>query len=663
MSEQQNMASNLREKERIDYKVLNESGQIQLKSSNLDIIQSTQPTNMENIETTDKYSLPSDTVNSDESFGVDEMSNQMKELKLTKTTDNTIQSGNKTKQQEINVISDLDLLKSKYDILKDEIEYYIDENPTNYSIVSIDDIDSCVQKITDLRSQLRQIVKQIQIAMDTEQFKSAFMNEITSIYGCIKEYIINAKDRKAEIRMQNKEVNDANSTIKLKRDIEENSQRKRATEFLINEVNRISNELLEEFEKRCDGQITDDEISRRKEDLPANLLKMEQLSAKFQKCLETIPDDYEDKDTYINLMSTQYNNLVQYKETYEKFIQNEIREREISKEKSFQMTSLNINLSKFGGYDSEMDIYTFQYEFEKLHLRTTPKKMLSDLLKYNYLDEPALSLVKSLDNIDEMWSRLKKAYGDAKTLLNKKLSSVQSIGPLWKIKDIEKLKMALMSLINGMSDLMSLAKYHDIEGKLYFGDGIDKIYELMGDFRVTKWLTNTCDMNLDGEQLWKELISFLEKELKVKQELSNIKKKCMNNERTDKNQNSYCISTNSNEDESVLESNDQECDNTIHLATGNQNAGSSKCTFCEETGHFERTDAQGNKVVDYFSCEKFVQMTPLDRFKELRRKGYCYMCLYPGALQHVGKHASGLCRSDFTCKHSSHDSYKRKNMY
>ena len=86
------------------------------------------------------------------------------------------------------------------------------------------------------------------------------------------------------------------------------------------------------------------------------------------------------------------------------------------------MTSLNINLSKFGGYDSEMDIYTFQYEFEKLHLRTTPKKMLSDLLKYNYLDEPALSLVKSLDNIDEMWSRLKKAYGDAKTLLNKKLS-------------------------------------------------------------------------------------------------------------------------------------------------------------------------------------------------------------------------------------------------
>ena len=134
--------------------------------------------------------------------------------------------------------------------------------------------------------------------------------------------------------MQDKEINDSNSAIKLKKNIEENSQRKRATDFLINEVNRISNELSAEFEKECDGQVTDDEISRRKEDLPANLLKMEQLSAKFQKCLETMPDDYEDKDIRINSMSSQYEDLVQSKESYEKFVQNEIREREISKEKN-----------------------------------------------------------------------------------------------------------------------------------------------------------------------------------------------------------------------------------------------------------------------------------------------------------------------------------------
>ena len=473
MSEKETMASNLRQKDRIDYKALNDSGQVILKPSSLDNIQSNDIANQGNDKKSDTYSTSSANEISNDLTELTEMSNQLNDLDLSKPI---------TKKMNQHPVSDLKYLKSNYDVLKEEIEDYIDENPTNHTIVSIDDIETCIDKITDLRTQFRQTVKQIQISVSREDFNSQFNDEITLLYAFIKEYIINAKDRKSQIRMQDKEINDSNSAIKLKKNIEENSQRKRATDFLINEVNRISNELSAEFEKECDGQVTDDEISRRKEDLPANLLKMEQLSAKFQKCLETMPDDYEDKDIHINSMSSQYEDLVQNKESYEKFVQNEIREREISKEKTFQIASLNIKLSTFSGYESELDIYTFQYEFDKLHLRTTPKKMLSDLLKYNYLEEPALSLVKSLDDIDEIWLRLKKAYGDAKTLLNKKLSTVERIGPLWKIRDIEKLKLALMSLINGMSDLMSLAKYHNIEAKLYHGDGIDLIYGLMGDF-------------------------------------------------------------------------------------------------------------------------------------------------------------------------------------
>ena len=383
MSEKEKMASILREKERIDYKVLNESGEIRLKSSSLDNIQSNGTKNLESGERPNKYTSPSVNDNPNET-DISDVSNQLNDLKLSKSASKNIT------QQEIDPDPDLKLLKSKYDVLKDEIEDYIDENLINHTIVSVGDIESCIDKITDLRTQFRQTVKEIQNSLDIEQFNSQFADEIALIYACIKEYIINAKDRKSQIRMKDKEISDLNTAIKLRKDMEGMSQKRRATDFFINEVNLISNELSTEFEKECDGQVTDDEISRRKEDLPANLLKMEQLSAKFQKCLETMPDDYEDKDAHINSMSAQYNELVQNKESYEKFIQNEIREREISKEKSFQITSLNIKLSKFSGYESEMDIYTFQYEFDKLHLRTTPKKMLSDLLKYNYLEEPAL---------------------------------------------------------------------------------------------------------------------------------------------------------------------------------------------------------------------------------------------------------------------------------
>ena len=46
--------------------------------------------------------------------------------------------------------------------------------------------------------------------------------------------------------------------------------------------------------------------------------------------------------------------------------------------------------------------------------------MISDVLKNNHLEGSALSLVQSVDNIDEIWRRLNPAYGDPKLLLKKK---------------------------------------------------------------------------------------------------------------------------------------------------------------------------------------------------------------------------------------------------
>ena len=71
---------------------------------------------------------------------------------------------------------------------------------------------------------------------------------------------------------------------------------------------------------------------------------------------------------------------------------------ELDKQKQFKESNLNIKLAKFRGYASSTDIYTFQKDFEKLYLHRTPKSLLPDLLKNNYLDEPALSLVKPVDH-------------------------------------------------------------------------------------------------------------------------------------------------------------------------------------------------------------------------------------------------------------------------
>ena len=45
--------------------------------------------------------------------------------------------------------------------------------------------------------------------------------------------------------------------------------------------------------------------------------------------------------------------------------------------------------------------------------------MVSDVLKNDNLEGAALSLIQSVDNIDEIRQRLKNAYGDPKLLLKR----------------------------------------------------------------------------------------------------------------------------------------------------------------------------------------------------------------------------------------------------
>ena len=78
-----------------------------------------------------------------------------------------------------------------------------------------------------------------------------------------------------------------------------------------------------------------------------------------------------------------YSNISLLKEEYFKDINNEVKNREIKKQKLFNESKLRINLPKSSGYESKLDIYSFQSEFLKISERTTPKRMMPDLLKNN----------------------------------------------------------------------------------------------------------------------------------------------------------------------------------------------------------------------------------------------------------------------------------------
>ena len=103
-------------------------------------------------------------------------------------------------------------------------------------------------------------------------------------------------------------------------------------------------------------------------------------------------------------------------------------------------------------------------------------------------------------------------------MLKRKLAEIGKINNLWKIRDTEKIVEALNKIINTMKDLKKLASDHGIKSKLYSGDGLEKIYQLLGDSRMTRWLAIVCEEAYDDEELWLKLVEFLEKELKVQQQ-------------------------------------------------------------------------------------------------------------------------------------------------
>ena len=82
--------------------------------------------------------------------------------------------------------------------------------------------------------------------------------------------------------------------------------------------------------------------------------------------------------------------------------------------------------------------------------------------------------------------------------------------------------------------------------------------------------------------------------------------------------------------------------------------------FYETDDHIATAGPRETEIIQYFACKKFVEMTPKEKFQELRRKGYFFQCLLPRASQSTGKHSDGKFQRDFICKNVSHDKYPTK---
>ena len=105
--------------------------------------------------------------------------------------------------------------------------------------------------------------------------------------------------------------------------------------------------------------------------------------------------------------------------------------------------------------------------------------------------------------------------------------------------------------------------------------------------------------------------------------------------------------------------------NTSYLS--NQTTNDEICHICGaffgESDHVSTNGPGGSKIIQYFSCRTFVEKTPAQRFSLIRKKGFCFQCLFPGAKRSQGKHNEGKCQQEFACPHPSYAKYPKRKHF
>lgn len=540
------------------------------------------------------------------------------DLTLTEVVDYPLESSP-------SAMADLQNLISEEVTTADDIVDHWDEYDMK-SLRRIEDIDAAATRMEGLRTKFRSIHNKLKILDD--EYEKNFSEHYKLKLDGMKCYIKDLKLLRSGLLDKDDQIKKDAQKIRLEKSI-----------HLKESFSSCAGELEKIFivDAKLWSREKDEDVEKRRSELPHHLKSVQALA----DILMDFMNSSSDRDS-VERSKIRYDRLIQTKIAYSSKLDSEVKTRELDKRKKFNKSKFEIKLSKFKGYTG-IDYYTFKSDFEKLYLEDTPTENLPDILKNNFLENPALLLVKHVRDIDEIWERLKSAYGDTKIMLSKKTADLGKLDEVLKSSDPEKLIEGLSKTINLMRDLMYLATEHDITEQLYYGNATTTVHSILGKSRLRKWLIVVCEKDIaDGKDHWEELLKFLEKEMKVCQK-------------------ELVLTPKARPSSPPRERKNEKRGNASHQNGGSSNNDTANsCFICGANDHVQTPGYNGKKLTQYYVCKKFIEMNCKQRFDFLKEKNLCYQCLFPGANLNDGKHKEGRCQRDFTCKHDSHAKFTKK---
>ena len=516
-------------------------------------------------------------------------------------------------------------------------------------IFDLDEIKSLVSTFESRLDQFCKICSDIEAWFGQEVVTLGFREDNEKLITLLREKIIAGKWRLSSVRLEHeqrekekcmREFND-----KLKADEELRRKTKLAEQAKIDEILACANSHVFEIQTRSDrlikkcqqdfSDLTDHEILDIKKGEENFHIELRELIDKVS-CFETliIPCGDQAKDLRYDVIQMRDFST----ESLDDFLQKLskiVKDRDISERKLKNSAGLKIELKKFKGYDSEVDIYTFRSSFKKLIEPNVQENLWAEYLKKNYLAGAAQQLVSKIETIDEIWIKLTEVYGDCRLMLQNKLGSLGKISSLEKVKkDDEKTSSAIMHLLNLMSDLAKLATEYGLENELYHGPGLGKILDIMGKEHERKFIKSIALENVSNRVKWTKLAGYLKCELKIREAWilhDKVRKATLND--SDK--------TKPDGGDTGKKPKEQGGGSSHHGKPDR-----SACCLCGKLDdHILSTDANGKSYVEYVACPIFVEKTPRDRDKLLFKKHLCCKCLKPG----VKFNAKHDCDTTYIC--------------
>ena len=203
------------------------------------------------------------------------------------------------KELKINKSAVIQQLSAQIATTSYDINDFIDENLIEGISNSTEDLDATIMKAENYRTQFRSEHQEFRITLDNE-YEERCQENLETKLGVIKEYIKEAKSARKNIRHEEN-----------LRKVDERSTKARSLEFSLrcidNPLVSLTIEMAKSFE-----DVSDEEVTRRKNDKSNQIRLLEQLSKKIKDVLESL-SQYPGKEKEVERIMRRFEELTKLK--------------------------------------------------------------------------------------------------------------------------------------------------------------------------------------------------------------------------------------------------------------------------------------------------------------------------------------------------------------